>query len=113
MTKYAVYCEGEFQAEFDTLQEAQEYIMHDIKGCAEHYNKSQKWVLNNFRWEIKGDGMTTKNHYLIQCQYKRTGHISVRPIDAYSMKQAVCVFYKSQIARYGEIRYLMLSIKNQ
>lgn len=53
MTKFEVYWEGDFQAEFDTLQEAQEYIKHDIKYTAEHYNKTQKWVRNNFKWDIE------------------------------------------------------------
>ena len=53
MTKYAVYWEGDFQAEFDNLKEAQDYIKRDIKGSAETYGKSQKWVKEHFTWSIK------------------------------------------------------------
>lgn len=53
MTKYEVYWEGDFQAEFDTLKEAQEYVKHDIKGLAETYGKSQKWVKEHFTWSIE------------------------------------------------------------
>lgn len=52
MKMYKIYWEGDLQAEFKTLKEAQDYIKADIKGTAETYNKSQKWVKANFKWEI-------------------------------------------------------------
>ena len=52
MNMYKVYWEGDFQAEFKTIEEAKDYIKADIKGTAETYNKSQKWVKANFKWEI-------------------------------------------------------------
>ena len=53
MIKYVVVWEGDSQAEFDTLQEAREYIKADIKGTAEHLGKSQKWVKEKFTWTIE------------------------------------------------------------
>lgn len=53
MYKYAVYWEGEYQIDFDTLKEAQAYVRRDIKGIAETYNKTQKWVKEHFTWEIE------------------------------------------------------------
>jgi hypothetical protein len=50
---YKVYWEGDFQAEFETLKQAQEYVRNDIKGMAETYSKSQKWVKEHFTWEIE------------------------------------------------------------
>lgn len=50
---YKVYWEGDFQAEFETLKEAQEYVKADIKGTAEAYKKSLKWVSAHFTWEIE------------------------------------------------------------
>lgn len=50
---YNVYWEGDWQAEFETLKEAQDYVKADIKGTAEHYNKTQKWVKEHFTWEIE------------------------------------------------------------
>lgn len=55
--------------------------------------------------------MTDKHTYIVRYKYIPTGHISVRPIDAYSPKQAVYYFYMSQLVRYGEIRYKYLSIR--
>lgn len=53
---YKVYWEGDFQAEFKTLKEAKEYVKADIKGTAEHYNKTQKWVKAHFTWKIEKEG---------------------------------------------------------
>lgn len=50
---YKVYWEGDFQAEFKTLKEAQEYVKADIRGTAETYRKSQKWVKEHFTWQIE------------------------------------------------------------
>ena len=50
---YKVYWEGDLQAEFETLKEAQEYVKADIKGSAEHYGHTQKWVKEHFTWEIE------------------------------------------------------------
>lgn len=50
---YEVYWEGDFQTEFKTLKEAQEYIKKDIKGMAEQYGKTQKWIKDHFKWEIE------------------------------------------------------------
>lgn len=53
MEKFAVYCDDEFQAEFDTLAEARQYMKDDIKGMAEHYGKTQKWCKAHFHWYIR------------------------------------------------------------
>ena len=50
---YKVYWEGDYQAEFSTLKEAQDYIKADIKGTAETYRKPQKWVKEHFTWSIE------------------------------------------------------------
>ena len=50
---FKVYWEGDFQAEFKTMEEAQEYVKKDIKGTAEAYGKTQKWVKEHFTWEIE------------------------------------------------------------
>lgn len=50
---YKVYWEGDFQAEFKTLREAKEYVQSDIKGMAETYHKTQKWVREHFTWTIE------------------------------------------------------------
>ncbi len=50
---WAVYFDGDFQEEFDTKREAQEYVRRDIKGMAETYGKTQKWVKDHFKWEIE------------------------------------------------------------
>lgn len=52
---YKVYWEGDFQAEFKTLEEAKKYVKADIKGIAETYGKTQKWVKEHFSWEIEKD----------------------------------------------------------
>lgn len=52
---YKVYWEGDFQAEFKTMEEAKAYIKADIKGTAETYNKSELWVIAHFTWMIVKD----------------------------------------------------------
>lgn len=52
---YKVYWEGDFQAEFKTIEEAKDYIKADIKGTSETYHKSQKWVKAHFTWQIVTD----------------------------------------------------------
>lgn len=49
--------------------------------------------------------MKSMNLYWIECRYKPTGHVSVRPVWAYSPKQAYQYFFVSQKLRYGCIRY--------
>lgn len=51
--KYGVYWEGDLQAEFDTRREAQDYVKRDVKGMAEAYGHTQKWVRERFRWTIE------------------------------------------------------------
>lgn len=51
--KYAVYWEGDLQEEFDTMNEAQEYVRRDIRMTAQTYGKTQKWVKEHFKWEIE------------------------------------------------------------
>lgn len=51
--KYAVYLEGDFQIEFDTLAEARKYVKDDIKATADTYGKTQKWVREHFKWQIE------------------------------------------------------------
>lgn len=50
---YKVFWEGDWQAEFKTLKEAKDYIKRDIKGMAETYGKTQKWVKEHYKWEIE------------------------------------------------------------
>lgn len=50
---WAVYCDGDFQEEFKTKREAQEYVKRDIKGTAETYVKTQKWVKEHFTWTVE------------------------------------------------------------
>ena len=50
---WAVYCDGDFQEEFKTKKEAQEYVKRDIKGMAETYGHTQKWVKEHFKWTIE------------------------------------------------------------
>ena len=51
--RYTVYCDGDLQAEFDTLQEAKAYMKLDIKGMAECYGKTQKEIKKWFTWTIE------------------------------------------------------------
>lgn len=51
--RYAVYCDGDLQVEFSTLQEAKDYVKRDIKGMAECYGKTQKQIKEFFRWTIE------------------------------------------------------------
>lgn len=53
MKMFAVYFDGDFQEEFNTLQEAKDYVKADIKGFAYTYNKTQKWVKEHFTWDIE------------------------------------------------------------
>lgn len=53
MKMFAVYFDDDFQEEFKTLKEAQEYVKADIKGFAATYNKTQKWVREHFTWTIE------------------------------------------------------------
>lgn len=53
MKMFAVYFDGDFQEEFNTLQEAKDYVKDDIKGFASTYNKTQKWVKEHFAWDIE------------------------------------------------------------
>ena len=50
---FAVYFEGDFQVEFNTLKDAEEYVKSDIKGFASTYNKTQKFVKKHFIWTIE------------------------------------------------------------
>ena len=53
ITRYAVYWEGDQQADFPTRAEARQYVEKDIAGMAEAYGKTKKWVRQHFRWEIE------------------------------------------------------------
>ena len=53
MKMFAVYFDGDFQVEFNTLKEAEKYVKSDIKGFASTYNKTQKWVKERFTWTVE------------------------------------------------------------
>lgn len=53
MQKYAVYFEGDFQAEFDSLEEALQYMKRDIEGMASFYGHSLKWIKSHFTWSVE------------------------------------------------------------
>lgn len=50
---WEVYCDGDFQEGFATKKEAEDYVRRDIKGMAETYGKTQKWVKEHFKWTIE------------------------------------------------------------
>lgn len=49
--------------------------------------------------------MASKTMYWIKYRYKGTGHVSVRPVKAYSYKQAYYYFFVTQMKRYGYVKY--------
>ena len=53
MIMYAVYINDDCDGEFETYQEASEYIKNLIRGTAEHYGKSQKYIRQLFNPRIE------------------------------------------------------------
>lgn len=44
MTMYAVYSNGNWEAEFETYQEARDYIRNLVKDLAAYHGKSEKYI---------------------------------------------------------------------
>lgn len=50
---YAVYINGDNDGEFTTLKDAKSYIKDYIRGTAETYNKTQKYIRENTEIKIE------------------------------------------------------------
>lgn len=50
---YKVYWESNFQAEFETLREAREYVKSAVKDMSKACRVTQKWVREHFEWKIE------------------------------------------------------------
>lgn len=50
---YAVYINGDNDGEFSTLKDAKDYVKNYIRGTAETYNKTQKYIRENTEIKIE------------------------------------------------------------
>ena len=57
-TVFSVYWDGDYQAEFKTREDAENYVKHDMQGMSTTYNKSLAWIKRQFTWEIVEEVLT-------------------------------------------------------